>query len=202
MLEKKIIVPVVVTQGQNTWYIDHNTCIMLFTCNHEEADYRMVHHASLEDTTCIVKSKDTDVLMLLAYEYAKIKPESNWYMLYDNDNYADIKQITSHLGNDISLSLPQFHSVTGCDTTSYFFNHGKVSIFKKILSNPFHVELIKEIGSEPVLADEFVNNTVKFVQTVIYSGFHNESYVETRVRLYKRQKNKSSLHIPPDPDSC
>ena len=46
---------------------------------------------------------------------------------------------------------------------------------------------------------------MKFIQTVMYSGKDNESYVETRVRLYRQQATKSSLTLPPPPphpNSC
>ena len=37
---------------------------------------------------------------------------------------------------------------------------------------------------------------------VIYSGKEGESYVETRIRLYQNLKTKTSMSIPPDPDSA
>ena len=40
----------------------------------------------------------------------------------------------------------------------------------------------------------------EFVRTVIYGGKQKETYVQTRTRLYKRMKNKSSLGLPPDQD--
>ena len=40
---------------------------------------------------------------------------------------------------------------------------------------------------------------MKFIQTVMYSGKDDESYVETRVRLYRQQATKSSLTLPPPP---
>ena len=39
-----------------------------------------------------------------------------------------------------------------------------------------------------------------FTQTV-YSGKDNEDYLVTWIRLYKNLKSKSSMAIPPDPDS-
>ena len=120
---------------------------MIFDCNHEEADYRMVLHASLHDTPCVIKSKDTDVLVLIAYGYKKKSPVSNWFMQYDTDTYADIRKIVEHLGDHITSSLPQLHALTGCDTTSYFFNHGKMTILKKVLKNSSKIDLIQGLGS-------------------------------------------------------
>ena len=41
----------------------------------------------------------------------------------------------------------------------------------------------------------------EFVRTVLYSGKQRESYIETRIRLYQEMKMKSSMSLPPDPDS-
>ena len=53
-----------------------------------------------------------------------------------------------------------------------------------------------------ILSDKNISNAMNFIQTVIYSGKNSESYVDTRVRLYENQRTKSSLYLPPDPDSC
>ena len=36
----------------------------------------------------------------------------------------------------------------------------------------------------------------------MYNGKEQEGYIETRVRLYKNQSTKTSISLPPDPDSC
>ena len=88
-------------------------------------------HASLHDTPCVINFQDADVLVLIAYGYKKKSPVSNWFMQYDTDTYADIRKIVEHLGDHITSSLPQLHALTGCDTTSYFFNHGNYDNLKK-----------------------------------------------------------------------
>ena len=42
---------------------------------------------------------------------------------------------------------------------------------------------------------------MRFIQSVMYSDKDNESYVETRVRLYRQQATKSFLSLPPPPPS-
>ena len=153
-VKKELTIPVIITQCNSTWYIDQESYRMIFGCNHEEADYRMVLHASLHDTLCVIRSKDTDVLVLMAYGYKKKSPASNWFMQYDTDKYADIRKIVEHLGDHITSSLPQLHALTGCDTTSSFFNHGKMTILKKVLKNPSKIDLIQGLGSELILSDE------------------------------------------------
>ena len=35
----------------------------------------------------------------------------------------------------------------------------------------------------------------------MYSGRSSETYLETRIRLYKQQTQKTSTSLPPDPNS-
>ena len=46
-------------------------------------------------------------------------------MKFDNNKYADIGKIQQFYGHDVTASLPTFHAITGCDTTSYFYGIGK-----------------------------------------------------------------------------
>ena len=62
------------------------------------------------------------------------------------------------------------------------FSIGRV---KKLLSN--HQQIIED--------------TLEFIRAVLYNGNKKESYVNTRVRLYKGLRQKSSLTLPPDPDT-
>ena len=64
-VRKMFNIPVFFTEKEKTYKIDQNGWREIFSCNHEEADYRLVLHASLYDTPCVVRSKDTDVLVWL-----------------------------------------------------------------------------------------------------------------------------------------
>ena len=37
--------------------------------------------------------------------------------------------------------------------------------------------------------------------TIMHSGNKSESYLQTKMRLYQQQKEKSSVSLPPDSDS-
>ena len=54
------------------------------------------------------------------------------------------------------------------------------------------------------LSEDGLNNCKEFIRTVMYRGRPNETYLQTRIRLYVQQSNssKSTLIIPPDEDSC
>ena len=67
----QIRIPVIVNDDKNTWKITREFSEIIFKSNHEEADTRIILHALQEDTKVVVVSKDTDVLSLLVYAYAK-----------------------------------------------------------------------------------------------------------------------------------
>ena len=53
---------------------ENETCKISFECNQEEVDTRMIFYASQQKTTNVaVCSKDTDVLVLMAFVYAVSK---------------------------------------------------------------------------------------------------------------------------------
>ena len=102
----------------------------------------------------------------------------------------------------MSLRLPQFHAITGCDTTSFFFGVGKVKVLKKLMKDNSKLVLLDSIGKTPSVTEAANAEVLKFIQTVLYSGKDEETLVQTRIRLYQAMKMKSSQALPPDPDSA
>eukprot|EP00794_Sanderia_malayensis_P011674 gene11674-biopygen9344 len=151
----RISLPVTVNNECQTWNIDQENSnhTLALTCNHEEADTRMVLHAAASEKAVVV-SKDTDVLILLLYAYAKVTPGKEWCTKYDTETFACISKTFSHWGAEVCCYLPQLHAITGCDTTSYFYGVGKVRTLKKVLKNPQSLLLIQNLGKEKVLSEE------------------------------------------------
>ncbi len=80
-VEQSINIPVLVNDEQETWKITTNgDSSIVFQCNHEEADTRMVLQACHEDTNVVVESKDTDVLLLMIYAFTKHRPTNEWFV--------------------------------------------------------------------------------------------------------------------------
>ena len=132
-VRKNFKIPVIVTEGEHTWKITGNERKMIFKCNHEEADTRMILHALLSEDDCVICSKDTDVMLLMLFAFAEYEVSHKWYMMYENGLFANIHKMIEFIGTDICKVLPQYHALTGCDTTSHFFNAGKIKSFKKML---------------------------------------------------------------------
>ena len=53
------------------------------------------------------------------------------------------------------------------------------------------------LGVEPEPDEAVIKAALKFLQVEIYSEEEEESCLQTKVRLYKSSKNKSSCALPP-----
>ena len=101
-------------------------------CTSEEADARLIRHAITRSKNSIrqivIKIEDTDVLMLaIAYIILMtgngatnvfvefVGKHQKWY----------IGKLIDIIDKRNAQGFPYFHSFTGCDTSSSFFNHGK-----------------------------------------------------------------------------
>ena len=191
----------VFTEQEQQWEITHDGASESFECNHEEADSRLVSQACEKDTVVVVVAKDTDVLVILVHAYAIVKPSSKWIMKIDHEKYVDVGKVYDFLGENVSMHLPNIHAISGCDTTSFFYGVGKFKLLKKVMKNQDSLDHLSSLGESKELDLQSIKDIMVFVQTVMYSGRRDESYVDTRVRLYKAMKTKSSQSLPPDPDS-
>ena len=144
---------------------------IIFKSNHEEADMRIILHAIQENTKVVVVSKDTDVLSLLVYTYAKYnqrKITKVQPMKIDANKFASIRSIVGYLGSNISVCLPQILSLTGSDTTSYLFNVNKVKVLKCIQENMNSLLYIKKLENSTVLEEGVKSENFNFIQCICY----------------------------------
>ena len=92
-------------------------------CASEEADSRIIRHAinlGVNDYKEVsIEAVDSDVAVL-SFGYANIVKDAG----------ADVFDNLSYFGEDICRALPYFHVLTGCDTTSSFYQLGKVKFWK------------------------------------------------------------------------
>ncbi len=156
-------------------------------------------YASQSDNPIVVVATDTDVLVLLTYAYNEVKPTEHWVMRIDKEKYVYVNNVCNHYGSEVCKALPAYHSITGCDTTSFPFNVGKVKPFKNMVKES-NAKLLFKLGENEAVND--TSDAEKFLQTVMYSGKDEESHVETRLRMYERQKVKSSVPLIPDQSSA
>ena len=73
---------------------------------------------------------------------------------------------------------------------------GKVRIMKKLMKEPLLSCLLEPLyHNEPIkIGDAF--DVIEFVRSVMYRGLKDESYRETRVRIYKNMNAKTLMSLP------
>ena len=172
-------------------------------CNHEEADTKLPLFAHLANNNVVAVATDCDVLVLLISLYAKKQPSFQWHMKYEKNKFANIADICKRLGPSTSKLLHQFHAITGCDTTSFFFSKGKINPFKRVLQSG-SIRLLESLGSTAEIKEDTIKDCMEFIRTVVFNGTPEETFLDTRIRTYVDQPSASNTTrtIPPDFDSC
>ena len=172
-------------------------------CNHEEADTKIPLFASSSGCHVVCVAQDCDILVLLIFAFANVRPEFRWQMRYEYAKFADVNSIYDNLGDHISKLLIHYHVISGCDTTSYFFRRGKILPFKKAVKSG-SLSLLAGLGEDVNISAEDIAACKEFVRTVMYQGEPEDSYLQTRMNLYDDQppESKTTITIPPDEQSC
>lgn len=136
----------------------------------EEADTRIILHCihvrdtEPDNTTILVRSPDTDVLVLLMHFSSQI----NRSVLFDNGvgnkrRLLSVPDLAQHMGTQICSILPAYHALTGCDTTSAFVRKGKIAPLKVVEKNPNFVSVLSRLGQEHVCSEELLEEVEEFV---------------------------------------
>ena len=124
---------------------------------HEEADTRILLHAIDLATThsrVVVRCDDNDVLVLLIYYCAKgMFANCKVYMnaghcskTTNRQRFIPVNEITSKIGQDVSICLPAAHAISGCDTTSSLFKIGKRTAYNTLVVNIADMPSLAELG--------------------------------------------------------
>ena len=163
-----------VTEEDQCWKLESTSCdkVPELTCNHEEADTRMILHAEHSGGTSIIHCDDTDVLVLLLSHsnslgrcYLK-KGRGSKSRIIELSQVVEklVKQLAAGIHRQEFLkSLIGAHSLTGCDTVSAFAGKGKWKAFKLLLKNKSYVETMMELGESWQLSDETFHGIESFL---------------------------------------
>ena len=121
-----------------------NYSVRLLKSNQEEADTRICLHARVAAETgskCIVvSSPDTDVLVLLLHHQNDICVDRLFFLTGREGKHANLSRfipihnIYDQLSKEQLSILLVVYCLTGCDTTSSFWGHGKKAAFRIMMS--------------------------------------------------------------------
>ena len=120
--------------------VSHQRDIQALRSNHEESDTRMIVHATYAvqqgAQNVVVCSPDTDVLVLLLHHLSSI-PAINVFLKTGRDGkhssfkrYIPVHIIYKKLSEEQLNIMLSVYCITGCDTTSSFYGHGKRAAFR------------------------------------------------------------------------
>jgi len=91
-------------------------------CDHEEVDTRMLLHVKQAKCSAIIKTVDTDVVVIAVSCFHDLDIERVWIEFGTNQNkrFIAIHDIVSALpqSEKVCSSLPIFYAITGCDSVS------------------------------------------------------------------------------------
>ena len=128
---------------------------------HEEAETRLVLHAlNCDFDVVVVASKDTDVLVMLLTHFPNMQCEYLWMRssTAKQRKYIPIRETYNNLPTGAAESLVALHTLTGCDTTSFFVNIGKRTAWK-IFKESHH--LLSDLG-----VGDLSNDTIKSAENL------------------------------------
>ena len=138
----------------------------------------------------IIKSIDTDVLVLCVHYFSKVQhTQELWFQTgtvsstKDRRRYIPVHEICSTLSPVFTNILPAAHAVTGCDTTSLLFGIGKRSVFKVLKENP---DYFKDLSN---LADCDVDVSVAAARRLVIK------LDDSRGKIKTEDKNLNRLRI-------
>ena len=179
---------------------------LLSPCNHEEADTWVILHTlnAARKGACkiLIRTVDTDVVVLAIAHFFSIQAEEVWIAFSTGKKfrYIPIHKIATGLGKRKSEALAFFHAFTGCDTTSYFANKGKLSAWKTWEVLPDITPCFHSLSINPDSITTEFHQLERFV-AILYDRT-NDSGSVNKVRKYLfAQKSREIENIPPTADA-
>ena len=169
--------------------------------SHAEADTMMIFiYSQLRahglEKLVVIDSEDTDVYVQSAFVAHKLSGLRIYKNAVEN-NYVNCEKLCS---SEMAEIIIQLHALTGCDSNSAFFGHGKNKIFDTAKSSEEARTLLKSCGSSLDISKSTIDDLTKFI--LVYNDRQSKSPTEARVKKWKSFKKKKSLaRLPPDEDS-
>ena len=124
--------------------------------NHEEADTKMIIHcayaASLGANNIVVACPDTDVLVLLVHHFTALQTEKILFLTGHDSTDTTLKCYIPVHAIHQKLTTEQLHIIlpvyclTGCDTVSGSYGHGKATAFKIVIQHSNKSQSLADLG--------------------------------------------------------
>ena len=175
----------------------------MMTCSHEVADTRLVLHAYHASQSgyrkIIIRTVDTDVVVLAVSRVQHLSVDEIWIAFGTGKHfrYLPVHSIAEQLGPQRSKALPMFHSITGCDTVSFFSGRGKTSAWDVWNVFPQITDTFSMLASVPEEIPEQAMALIERFVVLLYSRTSSQTTVnEARQELFSKG-NRTLEKIPP-----
>jgi hypothetical protein len=178
---------------------DHDVDTKRLEAKHEEGDTRIILHCmEIDSDVIVVQARDTDVFILLLANFHWMPCRQLWIKAgtMKRRRYIPIHSLIDNLpyGPTVLETLPAFHVLTGCDTTSHISGHSTKSAWEVFKS---HHKLLQNLGKGE-LVQETAQDAESFV-CKMYKISHVATADEARAILFVKSRAPESL--PPTSDS-
>ena len=176
-------------------------------CNHEESDTRLFLHAKdAADkgfTSITVRASDTDVVIIGLATLGQISASELWIEYGTGKHYRliPIHSIAEELGEEKCITIPMFHALTGCDTTSFFSGRGKKTawdVWK--MFQPLTYALYTVSNKPHSIPDDTFAEIQRFVVLMYNRSSGHRKVNDARIDLFCKN-SRSIENIPPTEDA-
>lgn len=174
----------------------------LAPCNHEEADtciFVHARHASLNGMKILIRTVDTDMVILAIAFAKKLEVEELWvaFGVRKHLHYLLIYKIASCLTTQQCEGLPFFHALTGCDMVSYFSGKGKKTAFQAWKCYPQATEVFRALSLPQIILSEQQFRVLERFVVIMYSRTSPHQDVNHARQSMFSQGTRSIESIPP-----
>ena len=129
----------------------------------------MIAHAAAvrSPATVVIRSADTDVLMITLSSISKIDENKTIYLetglaSKNTHKFINVTALSKELGVELSNSLAGFHAYTGCDQIPSFAGKGKLNPLKILKNNKSYQKAFAALGSSEIIPDETLQQIEKY----------------------------------------
>ena len=196
--EKQIVTSAGFDNELEVWSSNDTVDTSQLSSTQEEADTRIVLHAINSGFKYIVVScKDTDVLVLLASHFHRINCIEELWMKTGTQKkpiYIPVHNVVKSIPQSVLETLIPFHTLTGCDTTSFIAQHSKKTAWDTLVH---HSHLIQNLGNHPLEEPDY--KMIEKFFCALYGMPEEDDINLVRFKLFFKKKNPNAL--PPTQDA-
>ena len=146
-----------------------------------------------------VVANDTDVLITLLYHSQDSMEDITIHIETTKQTpvrRVDIRKLASSLSQQVTQQLPVIHAISGCDTTSSLYGHGKAAVYRTVVNNKHAARLTAVLGCSGANAKDVDAGLQLLV--LIYGSKHGDSLNRMRYSTYMDIISRSTLPLRPE----